>query len=316
MIRAASLLLLASVGLVGAGLLAFSSYKAEIGRARADVNRGARIAATAVGPIQYAEKGSGIPLLSIHGAGGGFDQGLTIASDFVDESYRIIAPSRFGYLGTPVPSDTSPAVQADAHATLLAQLKVDRAIVVGTSAGARSALELAIRHPEKVEALILLVPGTYAPTSPVAIEGSRGSQLVFWLVNAGADFLWWTLEKVTPDTLVRFLGVPPELVAAAPKNEREQVMRTVSSVQPLSERFAGINIDSNPNLHRLPLENMKVRTLVISARDDLFNTLPAAEFAAAHIPGAKLVVFETGGHLMVGRSEEVRRIIRDFLSVQ
>jgi pimeloyl-ACP methyl ester carboxylesterase len=39
-----------------------------------------------------------------------------------------------------------------------------------------------------------------------------------------------------------------------------------------------------------------VPTLVISARDDLFNTLPAAEFAASAIPNAKLIVYETGGH--------------------
>jgi hypothetical protein len=62
-----------------------------------------------------AEKGSGIPLLSIHGAGGGYDQGLANAAGFVGAGFRIIAPSRFGYLGTPVPPDISPAAQADAH---------------------------------------------------------------------------------------------------------------------------------------------------------------------------------------------------------
>jgi pimeloyl-ACP methyl ester carboxylesterase len=42
--------------------------------------------------------------------------------------------------------DASPSAQADAHAALMTELKVDKAIVVGISAGARSALELAIRH--------------------------------------------------------------------------------------------------------------------------------------------------------------------------
>ncbi|TIT59554.1 MAG: alpha/beta hydrolase, partial [Mesorhizobium sp.] len=107
--------------------------------------------------------GVGTPLLSIHGAGGGFDQGLANAANFVGEGFRIIAPSRFGYLRTPVPQDTSPAAQADAHAALLSKLNVPKAVVVGVSAGARSAVELVLRHPDKVTALILIVPGLYSP---------------------------------------------------------------------------------------------------------------------------------------------------------
>ena len=64
----------------------------------------------------------------------------------------------------------------------------------------------------------------------------------------------------------------------------------------------------------LPLERIGAPTLILSARDDLFNTLPAARYAAGRIAGARLVVFDTGGHLMVGRKEEVRAAIGDFLA--
>jgi pimeloyl-ACP methyl ester carboxylesterase len=72
--------------------------------------------------------------------------------------------------------------------------------------------------------------------------------------------------------------------------------------------------DSTPDLHELPLKNITAPTLIISAPDDLFNTLPAAEFAAARIPGAKLVVYDTGGHLLVGRGQEARAAVRTFLA--
>jgi 2-hydroxy-6-oxonona-2,4-dienedioate hydrolase len=290
------------------------SYSAEIERARAVAAIGGRTAETGMGPIEYAEKGSGRPLLSIHGAGGGYDQGLANVADLVGDGYRVIAPSRFGYLGTPIPADSSPAAQAEAHVALLAELGIEKAVVVGISAGARSAVELALRHPEKISALILIVPGTYAPTSPVAIEGSRGSKFAFWLVNAGADFAWWATGKLAPSVLIRFIGVPPEIVTAAPKDERERVIRIVRNIQPLSRRFPGINIDSTPDLQPPPLEAIDIPTLIISARDDLFNTLPAAEFAAAKIPNAELVVFETGGHLLVGHQREVRAVIDRFLA--
>jgi 2-hydroxy-6-oxonona-2,4-dienedioate hydrolase len=307
-------LLLTLVGAFGAGALVFLYYNAELSRARDEVGRGGRIANTTAGPIEYAETGAGIPLLFIHGAGGGYDQGLANVADLVGVGFRVIAPSRFGYLGTPVPADTSPAAQADAHAAVLEELKVQKAVVVGVSAGARSAVELAVRHSERVAALILIVPGTYAPASPVAVEESRTSALVFWLVNAGADFAWWAIAKTAPSILVRFIGVEPEIFASSPQAEQERVMQIVRSIQPLSRRFPGINIDSNPDLRRPAFEDINVPTLIISVRDDLFNTLPAAEFAASTIPNAKLVVFDTGGHVLVGRQHEVRKLVHEFLA--
>ncbi|MEY9199277.1 2-hydroxy-6-oxonona-2,4-dienedioate hydrolase [Sinorhizobium fredii] len=302
------------IAIAVAGGMVFLSYSDDIDRARFSVANGARIASTTAGPIEYAEKGDGIPLLSVHGAGGGWDQGLTNVADLVGNGFRVVAPSRFGYLGTPIPADASPAAQADAHVALLSELQIDKAVVVGVSAGARSAIELALRHPDRVSALILIVPGTYAPESPVMVEGSRGSAFVFWLVNTGADFAWWATEKIAPSVLIRFLGVPPEIVEAAPAKDRNRVMAIIRSVEPLSRRFPGINIDSAPDLHRLPLEQIAAPTLVVSAQDDLFNTLPAAKFAAASIPGAKLVVYDTGGHLLVGHGEKVKKAVSDFLA--
>jgi pimeloyl-ACP methyl ester carboxylesterase len=300
--------------MIGAVGLIFLSYKNELRQAQDRASRDGVILNTVAGPIEYAEKGVGVPLLSIHGAGGGYDQGLANVTDLVGEGFHVIAPSRFGYLHTPIPLDASPAAQADAHAALLSELNISKAIVVGVSAGARSAVELAIRYPNRVAALVLIVPGTYSPASPVSVEASRGSEFVFWLVNTGADFTWWAAEKLAPSVLIRFVGVRPELVATSSKAEQDRVMGIVRSIEPLSLRFPGINLDSNPDLHPLPLEKIAAPTLIISARDDLFNTLPAAEFATSKIPGAKLIVYDSGGHLMVGRQEEVSEAIRAFLA--
>jgi 2-hydroxy-6-oxonona-2,4-dienedioate hydrolase len=235
---AAILLLLAVVGVVAATVSIVLFYKTELGRARAEISRGVRVAHTSAGPIEFAERGFGIPLLTIHGAGGGYDQGLANVVDLVGDGFRLIAPSRFGYLGTPIPADTSPAGQADAHAALLSELKVSKVIIVGVSAGARSAVELAIRHPGLVAGLILISPGTYAPTSPVAVDGSRTSGLVLWLVNTGADFAWWVIEKTAPSILIRFIGVQPALFAASPRDEQERVMGIVRNIKPPTSWWA------------------------------------------------------------------------------
>src|SRR5690606_15415439 len=136
------------------------------------------------------------------------------------------------------------------------------------------------------------VPATYYPDM-VQLETEREADfpLMLWLVNAGADFAWWALERVAPDMLISFVGVPPEVVHAAAPAERQEVMRIVKSIEPLSARFAGINIDSVPELTPRPLGDLTVPTLLVTARDDLFNTHPSAEYAASQIPGAELVVF-------------------------
>ena len=139
--------LLLAVAAGGAASVGFFRYRADLSRANA-ATRGSSIATTKLGHIEYAVRGEGTPLLSIHGAGGGFDQGLANAADLIGEGFRVIAPSRFGYLRTPIPDDASPAAQADAHAALLAFLKIAKTVVVGVSAGARSAVELALRHRE------------------------------------------------------------------------------------------------------------------------------------------------------------------------
>ena len=295
-----------------AGFIAYSRYRAELRKLHKRVDSGSTIAETSAGDIEYAETGEGEPMLVIHGAGGGYDQGLLIASGF-GKDYRVISPSRFGYLKTPIPADRSPAAQADAHAALLGFLDVQRTIVVAASAGAPSAIELALRHPSLVSKLILLVPRTYHPTQSIGADDSVQSKAVLGLIEASADFLFWVALRVSRASVVRFFGVPPEIDAKASEQERERVSQLMRSVMPLSSRVPGIEVDGLTRMTPWPLERIAVPTLIISAEDDLYGTLPGARFTAERIPGAQLHVLPTGGHLMVGQTAAVSALVRKFL---
>jgi 2-hydroxy-6-oxonona-2,4-dienedioate hydrolase len=100
----------------------FGAYRRKLNRVKQRVSEGGKIAQTKVGPIEYDVTGSGPSALVIHGAGGGYDQGLLLAQSL--PQFRVIAPSRFGYLRTPVPGNASAAAQAAAHAALLDSLGV------------------------------------------------------------------------------------------------------------------------------------------------------------------------------------------------
>jgi pimeloyl-ACP methyl ester carboxylesterase len=73
-----------------------------------------------------------------------FDQGIAFAGCLANKGIRVIAMSRFGYLQTPMPIDASAEAQADAHVCLLDALGIQQAAIAGGSAGAPSALQMAI----------------------------------------------------------------------------------------------------------------------------------------------------------------------------
>jgi pimeloyl-ACP methyl ester carboxylesterase len=311
--RSALIGAVSTLSTAAAGAFFYGAYRRDMKRIRAGLAAGRLRADTAAGPIEYGREGSGPPVLVIHGAGGGFDQGLALGRELLGPGFDLIAPSRFGYLKTFVPDIASPAAQADAHAALLESLHVPQAIVIGVSAGAPSAIEMALRHPSRVSALILAVPRAWAPDAELS-EAPLQSARVLRAVETGGDFAYWTAMHLARPSVVHFLGVPASLEAKASPTERARVSEIVRSLLPVSERVSGIANDGATTIRQWPLERVKAPTLVVSAEDDLYGTLPCARFTAAQIPGAELTVLESGGHLMVGRVAEVRARVAKFLA--
>jgi 2-hydroxy-6-oxonona-2,4-dienedioate hydrolase len=285
-------------------------FEHDLAIATARTTQGSVVVATRCGPIEYQEAGHGIPLLMIHGSGGGHDQGMAWARPLTADGIRVIAMSRFGYLRTPRPADASPEAQADAHACLLDALGITTAAIVGVSAGGPSALQTAIRHPDRVAALVLVVPIAYKPNAVAAsappVSDDKDAMLLRLL---GSDALYWLGLQVARDQVFRHvLATPPEQIAAASAGERARVNDMAERILPVSARAAGLRDDTRlgKRLGPYPLERIRAPTLVISARDDGFGTFAVAQYTASRIPGATFIGFEHGGHLLVGHSDAVR----------
>jgi pimeloyl-ACP methyl ester carboxylesterase len=302
-----------AVATAGLALTTARAYQAAITAARRRVAAGAQVIETAMGPIQYAEVGQGAPVLMIHGAGGGYDQGHWGFRDGLgDHAYRVIAPSRFGYLGTPLPPDGSPAAQADAHAALLDSLDIERVAVVGASAGALSAVQFALRYPERTAALVLLVPDSWAPPAESATEELMDNPFIMNVVLT-SDFIMWAFTRLAPGAMMTFLGVPKALQSSMTPAQRARVTELTDLILPVSQRQAGIVNDAvnSRALGRYPLEEIRAPTLIVDAVD--VSTFPGSRYTAAHIPGATFVAYKTGGHLLIGHEAESRAAIAAFL---
>ena len=130
---------------------------------------------TPFGLVEYAEAGDGPPLLVVHGVFGAYDFGVGTGRANLPDGYRIISPSRFGYFGSPFPADSSPTAQADAFAVLLDHLGIDVLPVVAFSAGSSSAVQLALRHPERVSRMALISPNAPHPQTLPKPPRRRGA---------------------------------------------------------------------------------------------------------------------------------------------
>jgi 2-hydroxy-6-oxonona-2,4-dienedioate hydrolase len=305
-----AVLAILALSLLIAALVIRSRFERDLALAAERSSQGSTVTATRCGPIEYQAAGEGIPLLMIHGSGGGHDQGMAWAHPLVQQGVRVVAMSRFGYLRTPRPADASPEAQADAHVCLLDALGIGKAAVIGVSAGGPSAMQTAIRHPDRVSALALVVPITYKPgtvaDSAPPVSDDKDALLLRLL---GSDFLFWTGLHVARDPLIRHvLATLPEQVAAASEQERARVNNMAERILPVSTRAAGLRDDTRlgKSLGPYALESIRVPTLVISARDDGFGTYAGAQYCASRIPGAKFLGFDDGGHLLVGHDEQVQ----------
>ncbi|WP_235010573.1 alpha/beta fold hydrolase [Arthrobacter sp. SLBN-112] len=262
---------------------------------------------TDFGTVEYAESGAGEPVLVSHGIFHGCDGGLLSVRSIL-HGHRIIAPSRFGYLGSALPAGATPRDQADAFAALLDHLDVPQVDIIGISAGTTAALEFALRHPDRTKHLIVL-SGSF-PGDPTAVAPPAWARLLY------ADLPLWVMKKAAPAQFTRLMGVPPGF----PKTpeQAQEMDEMMESIFPIGPRAAGAVYDayiSNPAVNDLPIEKIAVPTIIVQAKDDPMCAFAPAEQAAHRIPGCVLAAQESGGHLGLGQSAFTRAALDDFLKV-
>ena len=135
------ILLAIGFGAIAVALVCFWRWRRA---AYARAGSGTLVAQTRRGPVEYAIGGRGPPVLLLHGGAGGWDHGLALGEDLtIPQEFTLLAPSRCGYLRTPLATGQTPADAADAMAALLDELGIAEAAVVGISGVGPTALQLA-----------------------------------------------------------------------------------------------------------------------------------------------------------------------------
>jgi pimeloyl-ACP methyl ester carboxylesterase len=311
--------------LVVLGLLARDDTPADHRELLPGVSIDLRTAQTALGPVQYDMFGTTGPgVLSVHAGLGGADQGRLFAGWLQDDGFRILSPSRPGYLGTPLSSGRTVDEQADLLAALLDELGISRVGVLAVSAGGPVAYTFAARHPDRVWALVAVgaqsmpkpgpEPGTSARTVFMDTVGDK-------LVRLTAAFSLWSVVASTLDETSSFTDEQKaqrtDHVVNTPE-VRELFVAMLDTTFPYDLRTDGTRNDATQlrTMGPLPLERITAPALIVHATQDADVPFENGVNADEHVPGTQRFWMEQDDHLgfwLSPAAPSAQDVVRDFL---
>lgn len=251
---------------------------------------------TSRGLVEYDLYGAQGPVvLSIHGGFGGADQGRLFASWLQNDGFRILSPSRPGYLGTPLGSGKTYTEQADLIAALLDELKIGRVALLSYSAGSPVAYTFAARYPDRVWGLVSVdgVSQYEAQEASVsalqtAFMNSVGNRLVMRFADADPRaFLKGTLDETST-----FTAEEKEQRAAYIMDTPEKRAffdALLATTFPYDQRTAGNenDIEQAPAAGAIAFEKIQTPALIVHGTRDGDVPFYHGKYASEHIAGAQ-----------------------------
>ncbi|NLJ70190.1 MAG: alpha/beta hydrolase [Clostridiaceae bacterium] len=248
------------------------------------------------GSMTYIDEGQGVVILSVHGIFGGYDQAYESIKNR-EANNRLLAPSRFGYLGSDIKGAGTPADQTSAFNELLEYLEIDQVFVLATSAGGTPAIRFALDYPERVKGLILFcsaMPVNEKPETYLEYQAPPEPLL--------SDYVMYLISPLMP----ALMGMPAS---------------TVGTILPIAERKDGVILDgklTNPDMERnydqYPIEEINLPVLILHSEDDTVASFDKVENVKQRFANLTIVTFPDGGHMMTGHSEEIDKALDDFIN--
>jgi aminoacrylate hydrolase len=232
--------------------------------------------------IFYESTGDGPPLLLVPGLGGLGSFWAQQVGDFARD-FRVIVHDHRG-TGASTHSRIRYSVEqmADDVLRLMDALGIEAAHLVGHSTGGAIGQVIALEHPGRLLSLVL--SATWAGPDPYFLrlfESRKGvllSQGVEAYVRASALFM-----------------TPPAWISAHDALLTEQHKAALAEAAPVEVTASRIDAIMRHD-RRARLADIRLPTLVIVAQDDIITPRFYSDELAARVPGARLVVLDTGGH--------------------
>jgi pimeloyl-ACP methyl ester carboxylesterase len=252
--------------------------------------------------MYYEEHGSGFPMLLINGLGSDHLEWLHQLPAFASHGRVVVFDNRgTGKTDVP-PGPYTTAQMADDAASLLRALGIPRAHVLGVSLGGMIAQEVALRHPDLVDGLVL---GCTGPGGKLSIHPSPEAMAAFAIAK-GED------PEVELRRMLPFLYTD-ECIRERPGEIEGFIRRRLDHPTPpegyLAQLSAAVTHDASSRLG-----NIRARTLVITGDADRLVNWENSLRLAGRIPKAVLVVLRGAPHrLFAETADAFNREVLSFL---
>jgi esterase len=249
--------------------------------------------------LYYEERGSGTPILGLHGAGSSA-MFWEDAAEKLAEHGRVIVYDRRGSTRSERPEPyevTSVREHSDDARELLRALAAEPAFLIGRSYGGTVALDLALRHPESVLGLALLEPG------PMGLSAEYDA----WFAALEA-----TLEEVVAERGVDAVGEAVLREVLGAWEELPEAYRTVFTENGpalLAEIRGGERTDN------ALLSGLEAPTLVVAVEDSPEPLRQATEALQRALPSARGILVG-GGRAIDPAGPEIRAFVAEVLAAR
>ncbi|GAB4232258.1 MAG: 3-oxoadipate enol-lactonase [Deltaproteobacteria bacterium] len=256
--------------------------------------------------IYYEEHGSGPPLLLINGLGSDHLEWLHQLPAFAARFRVVVFDNRGTGKSDVPPGPYTTAQMADDAAALLGFLGIPRSHVLGVSLGGMIAQEVALRHPGRVDKLVL---GCTGPGGELSVRPSPEAMAVFALPE-GAD------REAALRRMIPFLYTDACLRDRPEEIEGFLRRRLANPTPPegyAAQLAAAVTHDASSRLGEI-----RARTLVITGDADRLVHWENSLRLAGRIPDAKLVVLPGAPHRLFAETAGVfnREVFRFLESPQ
>lgn len=280
--------------------LNFEEHRARVPHAGAS-----RMAEVGGVRVHYQEKGAGAALVLIHGNNSSAYTWKDVF-DALAAEFRVVALDMkgFGFTAKPAGGDYRAEAQAALVVGLMDELKIERAVLVGSSLGGGVALAAAVDHPERVRGLVLVGSAAFTDHRGASLAPSFAG----WpYVGAGATAL-----ALTSDGLVRE-GLRKSFYDQSKVTDE----RVAAYYLPLTTRGgqrAARLVRAQRHMGRVEksLHQVAQPALLVWGAEDRLIPLEDGRRLQASLPDARLVVFDACGHLP--QEEMPERFAREVLA--
>jgi len=244
--------------------------------------------------------GHGTAVLLLHGTA----PGTTAAANFASvlpalRGYRAIGPDLRGFGASDKPRGLKygPELWVEQAFSLADAFDLDRLIVIGNSMGARVALTMATRQPERIAGMVLMSARLHPSRSP--------AQDLITAYRPDVDAMAHLLKTC--------FATDPATVTEQMIQDRHRDSAAPGAHEALQSMFAGLPA-AGPGPSPEQLRGLHIPSLVVSGREDKVVPFTNAVELAALLPQADLHILGGTGHwFQLERTDDFAALIRNFL---